>query len=731
MFLTQFQLTIFRGHLCSHRFGFPKSSVGRHSNSKRKKFRLFSLILGFVLFLLVGILSQVTEPGATEILWDTYGVPHIYGKDTRSLFHAFGWAQMQSHGNLILRLYGQARGRAAEYWGEDYLESDRWVRTMGVSGRARQWYEAQSPTFRSNLDAFAAGINAYVREHADRIDDEVEVVLPVDAVDLLAHTQRLIHFTFMVDSERVAEINSDSKEQEQAMGSNAWAIAPARSASGNAMLLANPHLPWSDLFLWYEAQLTAPDINAYGATLVGIPVLTIAFNDHLGWTHTVNTHDGWDAYKLTLADKGYRWDGGVRSFETEEQILQVKQDDAPLRQEPLVVRHSIHGPVIAQSGDKAIALRVVGLNQPGVLEQWWDMARAKNLAEFEAGLKRLQLPMFTVMYADRDGHIMHLFNGQLPVRSKGNFADWEGLIPGDTSTTLWTKMHSYGDLPRVLDPVSGWLQNANDPPWTTTFPLALDPNDYPPYMAPHDPTWFWFRQQRSARMLAEDQQISFEEMVKYKHSTRMELADRLLDDLIPAARQQGNELARRAADVLDAWDHQANADSRGAVLFASWAEAVDTDRLFAAPWNQNSPVTTPDGLKDPPVAVAALEDAAAKVEATYGTLDVSWGQVFRLHAGDLDLPANGGPGELGIFRVLDFAPSENGRFQSIQGDSYVAAIEFSNPVRAMVLTSYGNATQPGSPHSEDQLDLFARKELRPVWRTCEEIEAHLASRQKF
>jgi acyl-homoserine-lactone acylase len=357
------------------------------------------------------------------------------------------------------------------------------------------------------------------------------------------------------------------------------------------------------------------------------------------------------------------------------------------------------------------------------------MARAKNLTQFEAALKRLQLPMFTVMYADRDGHIMHLFNGQVPIRAQGNFEDWEGIIPGNTSKTLWTKTHPYRDLPRIVDPPSGWLQNANDPPWTTTFPRALNPDQYPPYMAPRGP--MDFRAQRSARMLDEDKRISFEEMVKYKHSTRMELADRILDDLIPAARKYGDESARRAADVLEAWDRQADADSRGGVLFAQWVEGMDFPAAFATPWKEESPRTTPDGLADPQTAVKVLAIAAAKVEAAYGALDVAWGDVFRLKSGGKDLPANGGPGNLGIFRVLNFAPTPDGHFQSVDGDSYIAAIEFSNPVRAMTLTSYGNATQPSSPPIGEQLQLFARKELHPVWRSRQEIIAHLEQRQVF
>lgn len=698
-------------------------SISRRLN--RNAVRVLPLLFGFILTLMLGTYSLAAEPKATEILWDTMGVPHIFGKDVPSAFQAFGWAQMQSHGNLLLRLYGQARGRSAEYWGKEYLESDRWVQTMGIPDRARQWYEAQNPTFRRALDAFAAGINAYATQHPDLIDDEVERVLPIHAVDVIAHSQRVLHFTFVVDPQMLAGLT----DEEVPRGSNAWAIAPSHSESGNAMLLANPHLPWSDLFLWYEAQITAPGIDAYGATLVGIPVLAIAFNDHLGWTHTVNTYDGWDTYELTLSHGGYRFDDKVRPFEREEKTLKVKQSDGKLRKEKLMVRRSIHGPVIKEEKGKAIALRVVGLDQPGLLEQWWNMARATNLSQFETALRPLQLPMFTVIYADREGHIMHLFNGQVPVRKQGDFAYWEGIIPGDTSATLWTNYHRYDQLPRVLDPASGWLQNANDPPWTTTFPRAIDANDYPSYMAPRGP--MNFRAQSSARMLTEDSRISFEEMIQYKHSTHMELADRVLDDLLRAATNDSSEIVRQAIPILKAWDRNANAESRGAVLFAAWVEAMNLSKAFATPWNENAPRTTPNGLSNPKSAVAALKTAATKVKTAYGALDVPWGDVFRLRYGSIDLPANGGPGKLGIFRVLNFVPNDQGQFESSDGDTFTAAIEFSNPVRAMALTSYGNATQPHSAHVGDQLKAFSQKQLRPVWRSRQEILAHLAERQTF
>ncbi|MCH8820044.1 MAG: penicillin acylase family protein, partial [Acidobacteria bacterium] len=289
-----------------------------------------------ILLVLLLISSGCGRPERAEILWDSWGVPHIYADDNEDLFYAFGWAQARSHGDLILRLYGQARGRGAEYWGERYLERDRWVRTMGVPERAKVWYEAQDSEWKGNLNAFAEGINAYARQYSDQIADDVEVVLPVDGTDILAHSQRVVLFYFVTSPQVLRRIDGQwDPGQSVSPASNAWAIGPSRSASGKSLLLANPHLPWADLYLFYEAHLVTPEMNTYGATFVGMPTLGIAFNDHLGWTHTVNAHDGDDLYELTLVDGGYLWDEDVRPFETKQEILQVKQSDGTLVEQTL------------------------------------------------------------------------------------------------------------------------------------------------------------------------------------------------------------------------------------------------------------------------------------------------------------------------------------------------------------------------------------------------------------
>jgi acyl-homoserine-lactone acylase len=131
------------------------------------------------------------------------------------------------------------------------------------------------------------------------------------------------------------------------------------------------------------------------------------------------------------------------------------------------------------------------------------------------------------------------------------------------------------------------------------------------------------------------------------------------------------------------------------------------------------------------MAIEALAVAAGKVINSYGALDVEWGKIHRLRVGDVDFPANGGPGALGVFRVVGFRQTTSGVRQATTGDSFVMAVEFSNPVRAQALLSYGNSSQPDSPGRGNQLSLFAQKQLRPVWRSREEIEAHLEFRELF
>lgn len=675
------------------------------------------------------------------IRWDEWGIPHIRAEDEESLFYAQGWAHARNHAELLVRNIGHARARGAEYWGEDHLESDRWFRLIRLPDRTEAAYQNLPPDVRGWTDAFAEGVQAYLDAHPEALSAEARRALPVTGRDVLANSLAVGTQFSGADELRRRWLAQRRGADEQAAsllparaagerpGSNAWAIGPARAAGENALLLANPHLPWAGNLKWMEAHLQTPEVNIYGASLVGMPMISIGFNEHLGWTYTVNTQDIEDVYELTLEETenglAYRWGGETRPLEHETDTISIRTDDG-MRREAIDLHESVHGPVIARAGDRALALREaaeVGNRSLGdAYPQWWEMARASSMDEFEQALKRNSVAGFNTIYADADGNIAYYYGGVSPVRPVSDRSFWEGIVPGDSPDTLWEEVHGFEDMPRVVNPGSGWVQNANDPPWHATWPRALDPEDYPGHFAPVD---LALRPQRSIELLRDNGPVSLEEMIELKHSTRMLMADRTLPELQEAVAEHGTDRAKRAAAVLETWERSADADSRGAVLFSAWAQAMRREApFFAEPWRIEDPLSTPDGLKDPASAASALDVAAGRVESAHGALDVTWGEVNRIRSGDLDLPGNGAPGAFGVFRNVYYRQGEGGHGTAVGGDSFVAAIEFGETPRAFALTSYGNASQAGSKHDGDQLRLFAEKKLRPVHYTEEQVEAH-------
>ena len=400
------------------------------------------------------VVAEEVASADGEILWDTYGVPHIYGEDAETVFYGYGYAQASSHANTIFRLYGEARGKGAEYWGAAYEDTTRWLVMNGVPERARLWYDAQEPDFKANLDAFAAGMNAYAEAHPEAIDDDVRMVLPISGVDVVAHAHRLMNFVYVASPNRT--IGEGDPPELEKQGSNTWAVAPSKTASGHSMLLQNPHLPWSmPFFIYYEAHLVGPDFEVYGATQVGLPVIRFAFNQQMGISNTVNGMVGATTYELTLKDNGYLFDGEVLPFDVEETSYKRLQEDGTYLDVPVTIRSTVHGPVFERPDGKLVALRVAGLDRPGMLNQYFDMVTSDSYDEFHEAISRLQVPTFNISYADRDGHIEYIFNGMAPKRPSGDIDFWKGLVPGDTSEYLWTEIHDFDDLPRVTDPESG------------------------------------------------------------------------------------------------------------------------------------------------------------------------------------------------------------------------------------------------------------------------------------
>jgi acyl-homoserine-lactone acylase len=412
----------------------------------------------------------------------------------------------------------------------------------------------------------------------------------------------------------------------------------------------------------------------------------------------------------------------------------VRAANGQLRDEVLTIRRSVHGPVVAERRGAPIAMRVAALDRPRMFEQFWRMGLAKNFAEWEAAMRMQQLPLFNTAYADRDGRIAYIYNATLPVHPTGDYRFWQGVVPGDRTELIATAIHPYDALPKAIDPPTGWVQNSNDMPWTSVYPMQLDASRFPPGFAARQ--GITPRAQRGIRILSTaPAKMTFEDIKKGKLDTRVETADQFVDEIVSTARSIGTERAKKAADVLAAWDRLAENGSVGTLLFYKFmtaaGSAFDAIGGYKIPTDDKRPLETPRGFKDPARAMALLDRVAGDAEKEYGTLAVKWGDVMRFRRGNADLPGNGAPSSLGAIRTINVGPFVNGKTEAVSGDTFFAVIEFSTPQRGEALLGYGNWSKKGSKHVEDQLPLLSRKEMRPIWRDRKDIEANLEGRKAF
>ena len=410
--------------------------------------------------LAVGLPAQ-----AAEIRWDTYGIPHIYGPDVAAVVRGLGYAEMENHAETLLLNVARARGRMAAYFGpgddDANVENDIRVRTEGIPARAAAWLATGGALQRNLIAAFVAGANAYAARHGDTIAPAIRRVLPLVPSDITAGEQYTIDFTFIPEQDNIPDLIAAWRQggdaaasalahQMTPTGSNGWAIGPRKSADGNAILMGNPHLPWGNsqpipdlgIYQFMEANLVIgdpakPTLDASGVVTVGSPYLGIGYNDDLGWTHTNDTIQAANLYEVTLAPDGsYAFGHRRLPLQHHVETIEIRQKDGTLAARTIDLYATVHGPVVARRGTRALALRVAGLDQPGIVTQYWRMIEARNLDQFIAANAMLQMPFFNVIYADRAGHIMYVFGGRQPVRPAGDFAAYNGILDGSDAALL-------------------------------------------------------------------------------------------------------------------------------------------------------------------------------------------------------------------------------------------------------------------------------------------------------
>ena len=703
---------------------------------------LAALITGYAYFPFREDLSGLAVPAGTydvEILRDSYGVPHIFGQTDADVAFGLAYANAEDDFKTIQETVMAGKGELATVYGADAAAVDFLVGLLRIWDDIDAKYESDiSPEFRTILDAYAAGFNHYAALHPDTA---FPGLFPVTGEDIIASYMVKQPLFFGLDG-TISDLFGEERKEDisprldhtsflfpdpvAAFGSNAIAVAPSRTDQGQTLLAVNSHQPWSGPVSWYEVHLHSDEgWDAAGGIFPGTPSILHGHNRDIGWAFTVNSPDLTDVYLLEINpdnENQYMFDGEWRDLEVRQHPITVKlwgNIRWTVRREVL---WSVYGPTVRQDHG-VYAIRYATMGDVRLAEQFYNFNKATNLEEWQAALAAGPLPMFNAGYADKEGNIYYVYNAVMPLRSP--HYDWSLYLPGDTSETLWTETLPFEQLPQVLNPPSGFVQNSNSTPFMTTIgPGNPERADYPDWMGIDDPPTN--RSARSLALFGADESVTTSEFYTYKFDTVYvpESAAGELQRVVAAAVWDDPQL-QQAADHLATWDLDTNIENRGTALGLITLYYINQDKggYEGADFGASHLLDfeLPDEL-----VLASFEKGVAHLNDHFGRIDPTWGEVNRLRRGELDLPVSGGPD---ILRALYGTFGEDGRIEGNNGDGFVMLVEWDadGNVSSQSIHQFGVAVLDAeSPHYADQAPLFARTEMKPVWMDEDEIRANLS-----
>jgi penicillin amidase len=607
--------------------------------------RVFVALLGLVLLLAAGLAggwvwlrTGLPEHEATvavngvaapvRIVRDAHAVPHIFAESESDVAYALGFVHAQDRFFQMEMARRLGAGRLAEVLGASALPADRFMRIVGIYHLAEASYADLPAEVRTQLDRYAAGVNAWLAHHEGPWPPELYVLgiepepwRPADSLvlarlmalqlsmnyrDELTRARILDHIGIgplsdlfpnadlpevttigalpdaLLPGEAVARLHAALPMPGPPGASNAWVVAGDRTETGAPILVNDPHLGLTAPILWYLVRIVAPDLTLAGATIPGAPMVVLGHNGTIAWGLTTTGSDTQDLFIERLdpdAPGRYLTPGGSAPFEAREEIIEVAWGEP----EALTVRRTRHGPVISDArpaeaaaalGDDAVlALAFPGLSEADVIaEAMYRLNRARDWTDFRAALAHWVAPQQNVFYADTGGDIGMVAPARVPIRSAGN-----GLVPvpGWTGDNSWTGFIPYEDLPAVRNPPSGRIVNANNPVVGPDYPYLIAAYQYE---AP-------YRALRIHEMLdAADPAQSVEGMLPMLMDS-LSLAAR---DLLPLmlAFAPADDRTAEAVAMLRAWDHIMDSGRPEPLLFTAWLlelnQALYADELGLA-----------------------------------------------------------------------------------------------------------------------------------------------------
>ncbi len=685
------------------------------------------------------------------VIRDDWGIAHVYGKTDADAVFGMIYAQAEDDFYRVETNYINAMGRLAEAEGESKVYQDLRMKLFISPEQLKKEYAVSPGWLKLLMGAFADGLNYYLYKHPEvkpRVIQRFEPWMAlsftegsiggdierIDLKELRAFYSRGSRQSFKTAGiEDSTERRADDPEP---AGSNGVAIAPSNTTSHHALLLINPH---TSFFFRSELQMTSEEgVNAYGAATWGQFFIYQGFNEHAGWMHTSSGVDAVDEYLETVTKRErafyYRYGNEERAVSSSEIVVPYKTDRG-MAESKFVVFRTHHGPIVREVDGKWVSIRL--MQEPvKALMQSYLRTKATNYKSYRQTMELKANSSNNTIFADKDGDIAY-FHGNFVPRRDTRF-DWTKAVDGSDPATEWHGLLSVEESPHLLNPESGWLYNSNNWPWSAAGSSSPKREDYPAYVESGTES---ARGLHAIRVLHNKKDFTLDSLIRAAYDSYLPWFDKPLPALfkawegLSAADPLRTGLAGQIS-LLRNWDRRWAVTSKPTSLAVFWGEEI---RRQVLPEAKKSGVPVEDYIADTvsrEQLLKSLQAASDKLSADFGTWMVAWGDINRfqrLNDALVQPFSDNKPsipvgftssvwGSLASFGAHSYPGTK--KWYGNSGNSFVAAVEFGDRVRAKAVTAGGESGHPTSPHFNDEAERYATGKLRDVYFYRSDLQKH-------
>ena len=686
------------------------------------------------------------------IVRDDWGIPHIYGKTDADVVFGLMYAQAEDDFNRVETNFINSQGRLAEAEGEKEIWRDLRMKLFIEPADLKAKYAESPQWLKPLMDSWADGLNFYLATHPDvkpRVITKFEPWMALSFsegsiggdIERVNLTQLENFYGAVTPGSSTARVDDFEPLAPPAepTGSNGVAVAGMNTASGKAMLLINPH---TSFFFREEAHMVSEEgLNAYGALTWGQFFIYQGFNDKAGWMHTSSSVDNIDEYLETItkkADGSYTYKVGneEKPLVAKKIVIPYKTDKGMAQREFTTFR-THRGPVVRSVDGKWVSVRL--MEEPlKALMQSYGRTKARTLDEYKKVMDIHTNSSNNTLYANADGDIAYFHSNFIPKRDDA--FDWTKPVDGSNPKTEWNGVLSFDESPNVVNPRNGWVYNTNNYPFSaagpgnspkqTAFPKYVDAGSENP------------RGVHAIKVLSGKKGITLDTLVSEvafdAYQPEFEIQIPLLLKA-HAATPASNPLKAKTADaiaVLKDWDYKWSASSVPQSVAIFYGEDLWIRVQAEA---RKAGVSVYEFMKSKATPQQRLESLAAaidKLQADFGKWQTPWGDINRFQRNDGAIVqkfddskpstpvmfASARWGSLASFGARAYPGTK--KWYGTSGNSFVAAIEFGDRIKAKAVTAGGLNSVPGSKHFNDQAERYATGNLRDVYFYREDLKGH-------